>query len=59
MDGDDGQSPAGSFADVNPNTMGANSVPAWGDAGVICPWTIYEVYGDKRILEQHLPAMTK
>jgi len=35
------------------------SVPAWGDAGVICPWTIYETYGDKRILERHLPAMTK
>ncbi len=59
VDVDDGQTPAGSFADVNPNTMGVNSVPAWGDAGVICPWTIYEVYGDKRILEQHLPAMTK
>ena len=59
VDVDDGQTAAGSFADVNPNTMGANSVPAWGDAGVICPWTIYEVYGDKRILEPHLPAMTK
>ena len=59
VDVDDGQTAAGSFADVNPNTMGANSVPAWGDAGVICPWTIYEVYGDTRILEQHLPAMTK
>ncbi len=58
-DVDDGQSPAGSFSDVSPNTMGCDSVPAWGDAGVICPWTIYEVYGDKRILEQHLPAMTK
>ena len=59
VDVDDGQTAAGSFADVNPNTMGANSVPAWGDAGVICPWTIYEVYGDKRMLERHLPAMTK
>jgi alpha-L-rhamnosidase len=59
VDVDDGQSAAGSFSDVSPNTMGANSVPAWGDAGVICPWTIYEAYGDKRILEQHLPAMTK
>ena len=59
VDVDDGQTPAGSFSDVSPNTMGANGVPAWGDAGVICPWTIYEVYGDKRILERHLPAMTK
>ena len=58
-DVDDGQSPEGSFSNVNPNTMGGGSVPAWGDAGVICPWTIYEVYGDKRILEHHLPAMIK
>jgi alpha-L-rhamnosidase len=59
VDVDDGQTPEGSFADVSPNTMGVNGVPAWGDAGVICPWTIYEVYGDKRMLERHLPAMTK
>lgn len=59
VDVDDGQSPAGSFSDVSPNTGGNGGVPAWGDAGVICPWTIYEVYGDKRILEQHLPAMTR
>ena len=59
VDVDDGQTAEGSFADVSPNTMGVNGVPGWGDAGVICPWTIYQVYGDKRILEQHLPAMIK
>ncbi len=59
VDVDDGQTAAGSFADVSPNTMNCYGVPAWGDAGVICPWTIYETYGDKRILETHLPAMTK
>ena len=59
VDVDDGQTTAGSFSDVSPDTMGVNSVPAWGDAGVICPWTIYEVYGDKHILERHLPAMKK
>jgi alpha-L-rhamnosidase len=59
VDVDDGQTAAGSFSDVVPNTMNCDSVPAWGDAGVICPWTIYETYGDRRILEQHLPAMTK
>ena len=26
---------------------------------MICPWTIYQVYGDRRILERHLPAMTR
>ena len=59
VDVDDGQSPEGAFSDVNPNTMGCGSVPAWGDAGVICPWTIYRVYGDNRVLERHLPAMTR
>jgi alpha-L-rhamnosidase len=32
---------------------------AWGDAGVICPWTMYEVYGDRRILEEQYDAMTR
>ena len=59
VDVDDGQTPDGAFSDVNPNTMGCGSVPAWGDAGVICPWTIYQVYGDRRILVRHLPAMTR
>ncbi len=27
--------------------------PAWADAVVICPWTIYLCYGDERILERH------
>ena len=59
VDVDDGQTPAGAFADVSPNTMGVSNVPAWADAGVICPWTIYQIYGDRRILERHLPAMTR
>jgi alpha-L-rhamnosidase len=59
VDVDDGQTSAGAFSDVSPNTMGWNGVPGWGDAGVICPWTIYQVYGDRRVLENHLPAMIK
>ncbi len=59
VDVDDGQSAEGAYGDVSPNTMGGKGSPAWADAGVICPWTIYEMYGDKRVLEQHLPAMTK
>jgi len=30
---------------------------AWGDAAVICPWTIYISYGDKRILEEQYDSM--
>lgn len=59
VDVDDGQSPEGAFSDVNPNTMDGRGVPGWADAGVICPWTIYQIYGDKRVLDRHLPAMIK
>lgn len=33
--------------------------PAWADAAIICPWAIYEVYGDKKVLEKHYDAMAK
>lgn len=33
--------------------------PAWGDAGVICPYTVYRVYGDTRVIERHYPSMTR
>ena len=63
VDVDDAQTPEGAFTTVSPmpvtKTYGQGGVPAWGDAGVICPWTIYLMYGDKRILEQHLPAMRR
>jgi alpha-L-rhamnosidase len=33
--------------------------PAWADAGIICPWTIYRMYGDRRILQIHYEAMKR
>jgi len=30
---------------------------AWGDAACICPWTIYQYYGDKRILQEQYESM--
>ncbi|MFO7679536.1 MAG: glycoside hydrolase family 78 protein [Chloroflexota bacterium] len=30
---------------------------AWGDAAVICPWTIYLCYGDTRLLEEQYESM--
>ncbi len=33
--------------------------PAWADAGVIVPWTMYQVYGDTRIIKRHYDAMTR
>ncbi len=33
--------------------------PAWADAAVICPWTIYLCYGDRSILEENYEAMER
>ncbi|TVY08814.1 alpha-L-rhamnosidase [Paenibacillus cremeus] len=34
-----------------------HSSAAWGDAAVICPWTLYLSYGDTRILEEQYESM--
>jgi alpha-L-rhamnosidase len=33
--------------------------PAWSDATIICPWTIYLCYGDRQILEDHYACMQR
>ena len=53
----DGQTADGSFPNVAPATWPENGSPGWADAGVICPWTIYQAYGDIRLLEENYPAM--
>ena len=53
QDVEDAQRPDGAFTDVSPFVCCGSGTAAWGDAGVICPWTIYRVYGDRRILERH------
>lgn len=32
---------------------------AWGDAGIICPWTIWKVYGDTSVISEHWDKMEK
>ncbi|MFD0687790.1 alpha-L-rhamnosidase [Actinomadura fibrosa] len=54
----DAQHPDGAFGDVVPELcMLREGAPAWGDGGVIIPWTLYRVYGDRRVLERSYPAM--
>lgn len=36
---------------------GRDGGPAWSDATIICPWTIYLCYGDRKILEDHYESM--
>jgi alpha-L-rhamnosidase len=59
VDVTDSQEADGRFADVSPFAGPSKGTPAWGDAGVICPWTIYQTYGDLRLLERQYPSMVK
>ncbi|MCF7972222.1 MAG: glycoside hydrolase family 78 protein [Phycisphaerae bacterium] len=60
VDLEDAQGDNGAFPDVAPRKVAmGDGTAAWGDAGVICPWTIYEVYGDRRVLERHYESMTR
>ena len=57
----DTQTEAGSIPPVAPNVPGMlmnDGGPAWADALVICPWTLYLCYGDRRILEKCYAAMS-
>lgn len=55
----DAQMPSGAFPEVAPRLGPARpGPPAWGDAGVIVPWTIYKMYGDTGIVERNFGAMT-
>jgi len=61
----DAQYPSGAIPPVAPNVLSSDHKeefpggPAWEDAFIICPWTIYLCYGDKRLLEVHYQALTR
>lgn len=55
----DAQDEQGAMPDTAPRIppfLGKGTA-AWGDAGVICPWVIYQVYGDAAVLAEHYQAM--
>jgi alpha-L-rhamnosidase len=57
---DDAQRPDGQYPMVAPlKVADDDGGPAWADAGVICPWTIYDVYGDRQLLAKHYPQMKR
>ncbi|HWA24051.1 MAG TPA: glycoside hydrolase family 78 protein [Lacunisphaera sp.] len=68
IDVEDAQTPDGVFPDVAPRLRedinwtglpGLCGSAGWADAGVIIPYTMWRVYGDRRILERHYHAMVK
>ena len=60
VDLEDGQRADGQFPMVAPvKVAGDDGGPAWADAGTICPWTVYQVYGDRQTLAKHYEAMKR
>lgn len=54
------QSPEGAFPDVAPRRVHlADGAPAWGDAGVLLPWALWEWFGDRRVLEDSVASMAR
>ncbi|MCJ8328752.1 MAG: family 78 glycoside hydrolase catalytic domain [Lentisphaeria bacterium] len=57
----DAQGSDGAFPNVAPNILVnsglKNGDAAWGDAGVVCPWVLYQCYEDKELLAKMYPHM--
>jgi alpha-L-rhamnosidase len=65
----DAQTEDGRFADYAPHpfqkTLAAQGrrdftgAPGWGDAGVLVPWQLWQMYGDRRQLEESYPSAVR
>lgn len=56
----DSQREDGAYPDVAPYTLGRGYGHAgWSDAGIIIPWNLYLMYGNKDILREHYDSMSK
>ena len=42
---------------LEPTFKESHSSTGWGDAAVVCPWTIYQRYGDTRLLADQYQSM--
>ena len=57
---DDDQRADGQYPKVAPVLKGLDDGgPAWADAGVICPITLFDPYGDRELLARHYPNMKR
>ena len=45
---------------VSPEVLGGSfGNTGWADAGIVCPYTIWKMYGDTRVISDHYAAMAK
>jgi len=66
---DDSQWPDGTYPVYSPMPVAANGKaairasdtysPGWAEAGIVCPYNIYKMYGDTRIIAEAWPYMVK
>ena len=52
-------SPEGAYSVVAPYLFVRYNMAGWADAGVICPWVLYEFSGQKEILEENYEMIRK
>ncbi len=56
----DSQGEDGHVTDVSPVAVVTGpAAPGWGDAVVVIPWTVYQFYGDTRIIQENYDGMKK
>ena len=63
-DVEESQRSFGAYPDYAPYPMGHGEAgktfgAAWTDAGIICPHTLWKVYGDTRLIEKHWDSMAR
>ncbi|HEX4266009.1 MAG TPA: glycoside hydrolase family 78 protein [Verrucomicrobiae bacterium] len=56
---EDSQHSDGSYPHVAPDLNAGSGSAAWGDAGWICPYVMYQDYGDTNILAAHYASFQK
>ncbi|MEV7966193.1 family 78 glycoside hydrolase catalytic domain [Sphaerisporangium sp. NPDC088356] len=55
----DAQHADGAFTDVVPDVCCGAGKAGWADAGVIVPYTVWQRYGDVRVVDEHFTAMKR
>ena len=56
----DSQREDGGFGDVAPHIkIVGHGNTGWSDAGPVCNWQMYKMYGDTRAMEQHYAALVR
>ncbi|MFI6263848.1 family 78 glycoside hydrolase catalytic domain [Micromonospora sp. NPDC051006] len=55
----DAQSANGAYPDVAPRACCGDGATGWADAGITVPYTLWQRYGDTRVVEEHYPSMVR